>query len=319
MRSSEETPKPLSIALRNAASRDLLDELAYTNVTSTNEADTLAFVGDLVAKHPDIQRSLDTLDYVRSLHAASVRGNHDQDVLNWRHYIESYTAIGAASDPDNEPTAPDDVPEALKHKWRDEHFKIAKSMSEEAAAWLDGRSLTLHIRSLHAYIVHAGLLPWTIPKNTGKKKQGNKPKANTLQKQLADIDFSNTLGITSETDFLQSSSNGSFTPLNSSSSASTPHADSKLDPEMAILTVKQNRDPYTLLEMRSIKKSGKVTKKSNTGKPWAPIWNVVMAGCDARAQEDHESSEKHKRRQQDGGDSEGAQNQSTQCRPLNVM
>jgi hypothetical protein len=103
-----------------------------------------------------------------------------------------------------EETVPDNVPQVLKHKWRDEHFRIAKAMSQESADWLKKRSMTLHIRSLHAYVVHAGLLPWTIPKNKGKKKtvhtqedrQDSEDSEDVNTDFVADIDFSNEFGIT---------------------------------------------------------------------------------------------------------------------------
>jgi hypothetical protein len=50
--------------------------------------------------------------------------------------------------------------------------------------------------------------------------------------------------------------------------------------EVALLqTIPQNRDPYTLLNIRSVLKDGKVTKKANKGTPWSEIWHEEMSRC----------------------------------------
>lgn len=335
--------------------KSFLHELEYSPDQTRKHNDTLVFVGDLVAKHPDISSSLQTVDYIRSLNAWAVRGNHDQDVLNWRTWMEATSLEGLGkhdADLDSEMSdaseqgeeernkkkvgreeeeeeIPDNVPQVLKHKWRDEHFRIAKSMSQESADWLKKRSMTLHIRSLHTYVVHAGLLPWTIPKK--KKGKGKKvhTQANDEEKKevngreemedidfLENLDFSNEFGITPETSLMESSSETSFTPItlssidaSSSTSSSTSSKKKKkkdLDPEIAILTVPLNREPFTLLEMRGLKKNGKVTKSAKKGEPWAPIWNQVMQGCQQTIESSESSFKKEKIK-------------PGQCRPLNVI
>lgn len=212
---------------------------------------------------------------------------------------------------------PENVPEILKHKWRDEHFKIAKQMSQESADWLKRRSMTLHIRSLHAYVVHAGLLPWTIPKNKGKKKkvhtqdgQEQETEEDVDTELLKDLDFSNEFGITSETSLLESSSETDFTPISSNQEATNKNKKNKdLDPEIAILTVPLNRKPFTLLEMRGLKKNGKVTKSTKKGVAWAPIWNQVMKGCQQTILESEGNDE----------DVDAEKMKPGQCRPLSVM
>lgn len=149
-----------------ASCRAFLRELDYSHDQTRHHNDSLVFVGDLVAKHPDIKSSLDTVKYIRSLNAYSVRGNHDQAVLDWRAWMERSQLEGLGTTEDVEVSSeesepeqpPQNVPTPLKHKWRDEHFRIAKQMSQASADWLAKRSMTLHIRSLHTYVVHAGLL-----------------------------------------------------------------------------------------------------------------------------------------------------------------
>jgi len=318
--------------------RAFLRELEYSPDQTRHHNDTLVFVGDLVAKHPNIKSSLKTLDYVRSLKASAVRGNHDQDVLNWRAWMESTSLQGLGTEESEEDgvavvegneekdkrkveedEVPDNVPQVLKHKWRDEHFRIAKSMSKESADWLKKRSMTLHIRSLHAYVVHAGLLPWVIPKNKGKKKMVHTQEERQNIKNdeedntdfLKDLNFSNEFGITPETSLLDSANETSFVPVTSladqEEEASTNKNKKDLDPEIAILTVPLNRKPFTLLEMRGLKKNGKVTKSTKKGVAWAPIWNQVMKGCQQTIQDST------------GGDVESEKMKPGQCRPLSVM
>jgi len=255
---------------------------------------------------------------------------------------------------------PEEVPQHLRHKWRDEHFRIAKQMSQKSADWLAKRSMTLHIRSLHAYVVHAGLLPWTIPKNKGKKKvHTQNDKDEDTVDFLQDLDFSNEFDIGPDTPLLESSNATEFVPVSTATDTNVSPSASKsknrdFDPEIAILTVPLNRKPFTLLEMRGIKKNGKVTKDSRKGVPWAPIWNQVMKGCqqtisvdsyaDGEAEDDQEmeteedqlreedeerkkgkkhvkkmlkQKQKHPRKRQNEIDAEKMN--PGQCRPLNVM
>lgn len=334
----------LVISTRVSFRRSLLKELDYTNVTTATHNDTLVFVGDLVAKHPSVESSLRTVDYIRSLGAWSVRGNHDQDVINFRSYMEQMSPFlpgasvmatttedaGAAAaerrqEPeghlqvDAESVPPEDAPAALKHKWRDEHYQIAKAMSDEAAAWLYGRSLTLHIRSLHAYIVHAGLLPWTIPKRTHRSK-GYEADVDPveLDSLLEQLDLQPDVELLEGMDLSQSAFLESFVPVRAATSSrpsGSQRSDHAADPELAILTkVPLNRDPFTLLNMRGIKKNGQVTKDGKKGRPWSPVWNVVMRRCAERWQAEKGSDPATR---QDS--TEAGLQQRLQCRPLNVM
>jgi hypothetical protein len=271
--------------------------------------------------------------------------------------IEDDTSATTQEEQDQELAPPEEVPQHLRHKWRDEHFKIAKQMSQKSADWLAKRSMTLHIRSLHTYVVHAGLLPWTIPKSKGKKKVHTQDDEANSTDFLQNLDFSNEFGITPDTPLMDSSSDIEFLPISTrpDTSAAGSASQSKkkdLDPEIAILTVPLNRKPFTLLEMRGIKKNGKVTKDSKKGVPWAPIWNQVMKGCqqtisatsetddgdpvdeqesnDQLREEDEEERKKGKKHMkkmqkkmlhltQRQADLEAEKMKPGQCRPLNVV
>jgi predicted phosphodiesterase len=112
----------------SAELQDLLDACAYA------EGDRVVFVGDLVAKGPD---SRGVLAMVRKLRAQSVRGNHDQAVLRWQ-------------DPAMRAAAPDRGPH---------HLRLARELSEEDWAVLQGLPLWLRLPELNVLIVHGGVVP----------------------------------------------------------------------------------------------------------------------------------------------------------------
>ncbi|SCV74755.1 BQ2448_7784 [Microbotryum intermedium] len=62
----------------------LLISLSYTSTV-----DTLLHVGDIVSKAP-LASSLATVQYLRQHQVRGVRGNHDQGVIEWRNWMESY-------------------------------------------------------------------------------------------------------------------------------------------------------------------------------------------------------------------------------------
>lgn len=67
--------------------RSLLARLSYDRV-----ADTLLHVGDLVAKG-SLNDSIETVQLMRQLSVKGVRGNHDQGVVEWRNWMESYGSV----------------------------------------------------------------------------------------------------------------------------------------------------------------------------------------------------------------------------------
>lgn len=112
----------------SAELQDLLDACAYS------QGDRIVFVGDLVAKGPD---SRGVLAMVRKLEAQSVRGNHDQAVLRWRD-----PAVRAAG------------PERGPH-----HLRLARELSDEDWALLEGLPLWLRLADLGVLVVHGGVVP----------------------------------------------------------------------------------------------------------------------------------------------------------------
>lgn len=105
--------------------------------------------------------------------------------------------------------------------------------------------MTLHLPSLHSIVVHAGLLARDPTKKATAEDQ---PYASAIAAGLSPETGDNAL--------------------------------TRAQSEIALLqTIPQNRDPYTLLNIRSVLKDGEVTKKANKGTPWSEIWQEEMSRC----------------------------------------
>lgn len=90
--------------------------------------------------------------------------------------------------------------------------------------------------------------------------------------------------------------------------------------ELSILfDVKQNTDPYTLIEMRSVhmhgKKKGKVTKDGSKGTPWSNVWNKEIKRCTrSLVEDDDERADKRKK-----DDKEEEDESSLECSPVSII
>ena len=277
--------------------RKLLTKIQYDA-----SKDFLIHVGDLVAKGPD---PLKVLKFMRKNRVRGVRGNHDEKVVEWRNWMvwagtreanrrrqetgDAGAAEGEQQDADGDEggtwrafiksmdwqygadpkrlgTALADVnmPFPKDWEWRSEHWKIARDMGKKEYDYLVSLPLALHIPSIHSVVVHAGLLA----------------RDPTKKADAADQPFSNLFD-----------EDDAGSPL------------SRHEAELAVFTkIKQNRRPYTLMNIRSVLKSGKVTKKSNKGTPWSDIWQQEQARCkgpgawtlgDGALDEDENEGEEH--------------------------
>ena len=254
--------------------------------------DKLIHVGDVIAKGPDPHA---VLDYLRVNQAKGVRGNHDEKVIEWRSWMlwagKGYQSADAQRRGDTSkkhtgwraflddldaqfpPNAEDEGLSDLQHEeleknlaarsksfpkdwsWRSEHWRIARDMSKENYQYLLDLPLTLHIPSIHSIVVHAGLLA-----------RDPTTKATTADRPLVDTPSSDGTG--------------------------EEYSTARTQAEIALLrSIPQNRDPYTLLNIRSILKNGEITKKANKGTPWSDMWNEEMSRCtgpDSKLQHDGE-------------------------------
>lgn len=104
-------------------------EALLEQVGFSSGADTLVFVGDVVARGPD---SLGVLGLMDGLGATSVRGNHEAKLLAWRRHA---TPLG----PDHD---------SLSRAFSENHWRVMGAMP----LWIDLPQHGLRI-------VHAGVLP----------------------------------------------------------------------------------------------------------------------------------------------------------------
>lgn len=242
--------------------KDSLDHL-LKKLRYKPHKDTLIHAGDTMTKGP---KSMQVLEFLASNNITGVRGNHDQKIIEWRawfnwvrsfpdgpEWIANYeddslrTAIAqdagaqapVASRPDTDRfPIPDDW------KWASEHWHIARAMTDEQYHYLLSLPLVLHIPSIHALVVHAGLLPVDPTRGVTSSHQ-----------PLARIPILPKSG----------------------------HHDTKLlraVQEIALVNdIPQNQDPWAVLNMRSVLSNGKVSKKNDEGDPWPKLWNKIMKRC----------------------------------------
>ncbi|MBW0537732.1 hypothetical protein O181_077447, partial [Austropuccinia psidii MF-1] len=225
----------------------LLQKLNYNS-----NSDTVLLLGDLAAKHPSIQASLDTIKYCRQSKFEAVRGNHDQYIIVWRNWmvdhrnsfvtnqeIKNYKLNHQASLELDLWLQTHQPSSKLKHKlpkgmkWKSQHFEIARRLPKVDFEWMLSKSLTLYLHPLRMFFVHAGMLPWSLPNDLTKSSDSN-------LKQNKD----------------------------------------------SLLSLKENNDPYTLLEMRGLKKGREPTKNAKKGKPWYKVWNKAMSACHQTSRQD---------------------------------
>ncbi|KIK63038.1 hypothetical protein GYMLUDRAFT_41342 [Collybiopsis luxurians FD-317 M1] len=238
-------------------------------------SDVLISVGDIVAKGPH-SGSMQVLDLMASHNVTAVRGNHDQQVIEWRTWIEWVHSLPGGSrwlSTANERWrkaqrhGADDVDkwvaEQVKHdrrhsqwwkripkKWTlfGDHYKIAEEMTDEQYVYMVQRPLRIHVPHAHTFIVHAGILASDPEYPSGHKRQ---PLAHIppLPEDNQSLDKSDKISILRR---LQ---------------------------EQAILSdVPQNTVPWNTLNMRGILSDHSVTRKQE-GTPWAELYNKNMKRC----------------------------------------
>ncbi|ORX39259.1 Metallo-dependent phosphatase-like protein [Kockovaella imperatae] len=229
----------------------LLSQLKYNS-----DHDKIIHVGDLVAKG---DKNTQVLEWMRLHEITGVRGNHDQPVLEWRAWMEwaggdAWEDFVDSFQSDDEQDLRADEQDRLeamrkgfpKHwKWKSQHWKIAREMTKAQYKYLVDLPLALHMPSLHSIVVHAGMLPHDTYKSTEDPSQ----------------------------------------PLVSAAETSSASGNAgRLKEELALLlNIPQNKDPWTLINLRSIytkgKKKGKLTKSTKKGTPWSEVWQEEMSRC----------------------------------------
>ncbi|KAH8112635.1 Metallo-dependent phosphatase [Phellopilus nigrolimitatus] len=238
----------------NNSLKKLLNKIGY--IPSN---DLLIHVGDIIAKGTH-SGSLAVLSYMASHNITGVRGNHDQPVIEWRAWIDRVLAQESgetwleemehktSKEQKNEEQRAKQEWQKIPHGWEmmGDHYKIARAMSTSEYAYLLALPLVLHIPPLHAFIVHAGILPLDPRRSV-----------TSLHQPLAHVP-----------------STSEYTDNNNNVSQL------RMSQERAVLAdVSQNTDPWVLLNMRSILKDNTISKESKRGSAWAPLWNAIVTRC----------------------------------------
>ncbi|KLO15265.1 Metallo-dependent phosphatase [Schizopora paradoxa] len=256
---------------------ELLDKLQYSS-----SSDLLMHTGDIIAKSP-LKDSLAVLSYMTSNNVTGVRGNHDQAVIEWRGWIDRVLAMNGGRQwlEELEKFSASDLKEELKvlqgkkkgkkgevlaewkripKKWEfmDDHYHIAREMTQAQYAYLLSLPLVLHIPYLHTFLVHAGLLPLDPRRSVTSQRQ---PLSHIPHPTLS-----------SNTDSA-ASIDAAFKSRNISALRTAQERSMLSD-------VPQNTDTWSVLNMRGIKSDNSVTKSTSKGEPWSDLWNSIIDRCD---------------------------------------
>ncbi|KAM0753322.1 hypothetical protein T439DRAFT_195556 [Meredithblackwellia eburnea MCA 4105] len=141
-------------------------------------------------------------------------------------------------------------------EWGGEWFQIARHLPRQDYEYMEKLPLTLHVESLRTYLVHAGLLPFADSSAALEAKSKTASSPATLP------------------DLLSSTSFSTFSPPSDEESLLTT-------PERSLLLVPQNTAPFTMLNMRGLKRKNKawLPISSKSGRAWHQIWTDFWDQC----------------------------------------
>jgi hypothetical protein len=221
------------------------------------------------------------LTYLASNNITGVRGNNDQEVVEWRGWLNWIVSLPGGkvwldrlekmspkSDTDNKKlkdwmkdqrkaASKDDKKwwKLIPKKWVlfSDHYRVARDMSATEFQYLLDLPLRLYVPSAHVFIVHAGLLSSDPQYPYYDKKQ---PLARVPKLMATDADTSKKNRTNNELESLR-----------------------KLQDLSLLTLVPQNLIPWVVLNIRSVKKD-KIFKKYGKGRtPWPDLWNLEMNSC----------------------------------------
>lgn len=207
----------------------LLKKLSYSE-----DSDLLIHAGDIMTKGPD---PFGVVSFLAENNIAGVRGNHDQKIIQWKAWVDVVLTQAGGQEwlerrEDDSKLEIDPAKERDVETWKlvpegwkfmGPHYQIARQLSRIQYDYLRSLPLVLHIPSLHAFVAHAGILPFDPRRSVTWQHQ---PLAH-LPGGVVD---------------------GNVTLL-------------RMAQEHAVLEeVPQNNDPWALLNMRNILKDGTITR-----------------------------------------------------------
>ncbi|KAF8806977.1 Metallo-dependent phosphatase [Phlegmacium glaucopus] len=255
---------------------NLLHDLDYSSTR-----DVFIHVGDIVTKGPH-KDSMTLLTYLASNNITGVRGNNDQKVVEWRGWLNWIASLSGGEGwlkrfekiapqvgtdkrkliewmEEQRNAAPKNEKKwwnLIPHKWVlfSDHYRVARDMSAAEFQYLLDLPLRLYVPSAHVFIVHAGLLP-SDPRYPSYDAR-RQPLARVPVLEGTDLDASKPNKTSKKVEKLRNLQ------------------------EIAVLTqIPQNLIPWVLLNMKGVKKNGKISKKTNVGTPWSDLWKQEMDSC----------------------------------------
>lgn len=233
-------------------SRKLLKKVGYNP-----QSDVLVHVGDVLTRGPH-NGSVAVIDFLTAHNVIGVRGNHDQKIIAWRGWMDWFATLDGGkewlSDLRSKWLAGRARGQSLKSWVKEQrkesrgkdarwwgyvpedwipfgdHYRIAERLTEAQYSYLLSLPLKIHIPSAHAFIIHAGLLPFDVRYDYDDHRR--QPLARVPR-----------------------------TPAYSLSHSSNKIENLRNLQELAVLQrVSQNTDPWVNLNMRSVTKKKKISR-----------------------------------------------------------
>lgn len=183
------------------------------------------------------------ISFLAENNITGVRGNHDQKIIQWRAWVDEVLSQPGGKewleqkekdkkklelDSNESESAKKRYKESWKivpkgWKFMGPHYKIARRLTELQYGYLRSLPLVLHIPALHAFVAHAGILPFDPSRRMASERQP----LSHIPEGIPD---------------------GNVTLMRTAQ-------------ESAILEeITQNHDPWVLLNMRSVLKDGTITR-----------------------------------------------------------
>ena len=151
-------------------------------------------------------------------------------------------------------------------------MSMCSDMKPEHARFLSSLPLVIHVPSEHFFLVHGGLLPFD-PRRPSTDKHQPLAHPPSSDDELPDMPSASYEYPTLDAPSQQSVLSRDLEPGDETEELRA------IQEHSLLADVPQNRDPWVLLNMRGVRKSGKVTRQSDRGTPWAKIWNTQMKRC----------------------------------------
>ena len=165
-------------------------------------------------------------------------------------------------------------------------------MKPEHAEFLFSLPLVIHVPSEHFFLVHAGLLPSDPrrPANDVHQPLAHPPLRAAAEDEDEDEDAPTNPSNGDDLDFDfdydydypildPASPQEVFPQLAALAPDDSVEALRALQERALLHDVPQNRDPWVLLNVRGVRRRGKVTRRGDKGTPWAKLWNGQMRRC----------------------------------------